>query len=374
MNSLLNVAAGQNIMLSAFDSDAVQSLLTRLAETPCPEWTDQWPGDRLAELGAAGVMKWNLPAEFGGLELDDATMLEGYRLLASACLVTTFILTQRNGACQRIITSGNLSARNRLLPELAEGRLFATVGISHLTTSGQHLKTPAVRAEPQVGGFRLSGIVPWATGATQAQLLITGGELEDGRQLLAAVPTSRAGLSVNAPVELMALNSSQTGSVQLTEVEVHDEEILHGPVTAVMKQASGGGTGSLGTSALAVGATQGMLRHLTDEMQRRPDLCEFLEPLSHSATILAGHIRRAAAGGHPGGNSAAEAIRRQANSLVLRTAQTWLAATKGAGFVAGHRAERAVRESMFFLVWSCPQPVLSANLRELTCVSAPEHF
>jgi hypothetical protein len=53
---------------------------------------------------------------------------------------------------------------------------------------------------------------------------------------------------------------------------------------------------------------------------------------------------------------------------VLRAAQSYLAASKGAGFVSGHPAERAVREAMFFLVWSCPQPVVSAALREFACV------
>ena len=37
-------------------------------------------------------------------------------------------------------------------------------------------------------------------------------------------------------------------------------------------------------------------------------------------------------------------------------------ATKGAGFVRGHVAEHSVREALFFLVWSCPQPVLTAAL------------
>lgn len=356
-------------MSSPFDSASVRSLLTTLAGSTCPEATDQWPSDQLQALTAAGVMKWNLPTEFGGLGLNDQAMLEGYRLLSSSCLVTTFILTQRNAACQRIITSANTVVRERLLPEFAEGRIFATVGISHLTTSGQHLKTPAVRAEPTAAGFRLSGFVPWATGATHADVLVTGGQLDDGRQLLAAVPTDRQGIKVNAPVEMMALNSSQTGSVQLTDVEVSQAEILHGPVEGVMQQGSGGGAGSLGTSVLAVGTTEGMLRHLRKEMDRRPDLGEFVEPLTQEASKLVHEIRLAAAGNHAGGASASEVVRRNANSLVLRTAQIWLAATKGAGYVSGHRAERAVRESMFFLVWSCPQPVLSANLRELACMS-----
>ena len=50
-----------------------------------------------------------------------------------------------------------------------------------------------------------------------------------------------------------------------------------------------------------------------------------------------------------------------------RATQADLAASKGAGFVAGHPAERAVREALFFLVWSCPQPVLAAALRGFAC-------
>jgi hypothetical protein len=63
----------------------------------------------------------------------------------------------------------------------------------------------------------------------------------------------------------------------------------------------------------------------------------------------------------------AASIRGRANSLVLRATQADLAASKGAGFVAGHPAERAVREALFFLVWSCPQPVLAAALRGFAC-------
>ena len=62
-----------------------------------------------------------------------------------------------------------------------------------------------------------------------------------------------------------------------------------------------------------------------------------------------------------------ESIRQRANSLVIRAAQASLGAAKGAGFVHGHPAERAVREAMFFLVWSCPQPVVESTLKALMC-------
>jgi hypothetical protein len=60
-----------------------------------------------------------------------------------------------------------------------------------------------------------------------------------------------------------------------------------------------------------------------------------------------------------------ENLRARANSLVLRAAQAVLAAAKGTGYVVGHPAGRWCREALFFLVWSCPQPVLAANLCEL---------
>ena len=59
-----------------------------------------------------------------------------------------------------------------------------------------------------------------------------------------------------------------------------------------------------------------------------------------------------------------EQLRAQANSLVLRATQSALVAAKGTGYVAGHPAGRWCQEALFFLVWSCPQGVLTSNLCE----------
>ena len=55
-------------------------------------------------------------------------------------------------------------------------------------------------------------------------------------------------------------------------------------------------------------------------------------------------------------------LRQRANTLVTRTSQAALTASKGAGFVKGHPAEHLIRESMFYLVWSCPQSVTESLL------------
>src|SRR3569832_2160396 len=104
-----------------------------------------------------------LPRECGGQEWNDVDLIRGYLRLAQACLTTTFILTQRTGACQRI-AFGETTRKAELLPPLLSGEQFATVGISHLTTSRRHLAKPVLAAAETSAGFQLDGFSPWVTG------------------------------------------------------------------------------------------------------------------------------------------------------------------------------------------------------------------
>ena len=84
------------------------------------------------------------------------------------------------------------------------------------------------------------------------------------------------------------------------------------------------------------------------------------------AAEIAGLSAALMAAAHHGIEPAArDRLRADANGLVVRAAQAALTASKGAGFVVGHPVERLVRESLFFLVWSCPQAVSDAVLCDL---------
>ncbi|MFN0056661.1 MAG: acyl-CoA dehydrogenase family protein [Planctomycetales bacterium] len=325
-----------------------------------------WPQRQFELLREAGVLRWGIPAEFGGITISSREMLVGYAALAHVCLTTAFILTQRNGACQRIAQSPNPAVRQRLLAPLARGEKFATVGISHLTTSRLHLGVPAVQAVPRDAGFELTGEIPWVTGALQAHVIVTGGVLSDGRQLLAAVSTNDPGVAVASPARLLALAGSQTSAVALHRVRLLEADIVQPPAESVMRQGPNVSTGSLSTSALALGHACGALDALDRHVAERAELAEFATPLRREAELLERDLLDLSGPeqcGPPGGS--VESLRTRANSLVLRVTQVLLAASKGAGFVSGTYAERAVREALFFLVWSCPQPVVWANLREL---------
>ena len=288
--------------------------------------------------------------------------MDGYRQLSQCCLTTTFILTQRTGAMKRIAGSKNQAAIERWLPGMLDGSLFGTVGISHLTTSRQHHSVPVLRATPISGNrYRLDGSTPWVTGAIYADVLVVGATLPNQEQLLVAIPRLLPGVDTCPPPSLLALSSSCTGQVNFDNVVVESEFILAGPCMEVMKQGTGAGTGGLQTSILAVGMADAAIEYLLQESNQRTDLQEIAEKLQKDSTELAFDLLQAA-----DGNAACSAndLRQRANSLVLRSTQASPTAAKGAGFVQGHPAGRWATEALFFLVWSCPQPVLIANLCE----------
>ncbi|MFM7740287.1 MAG: acyl-CoA dehydrogenase, partial [Planctomycetota bacterium] len=98
------------------------------------------------------------------------------------------------------------------------------------------------------------------------------------------------------------------------------------------------------------------------EAGNRPELESVANALEVELIAIHQDLLAAARGRSPCSN---EQLRQRANSLVLRATQAALAVAKGAGYSPDHPVGRWCCEALFFLVWSCPQPVIDANLCEL---------
>jgi alkylation response protein AidB-like acyl-CoA dehydrogenase len=354
------------------DHPAVAELCQRLAELAREtDLSSRWPAEQLRLCGEYGVFEWFLEPEWGGQRWDQEAVARGYLELSRACLTTTFIITQRTGACRRIATCDSFELKSALLPDLATGERFATVGISHLTTSRQHVRTPALQARRVEGGYRFDGYSPWVTGAQHAQHVVTGAVLMEGdqptsEQLLVALPTNLTGVTTPPPAQLVAVSASDTGEVRCDDVFVADEWVIAGPVENVMSLGSGAGTGGHQTSTLALGLSRAALNYIAAEAGKRTGLDEPLDAMEADYQDVLKTLF-AVIHGEPGCST--EMLRQRANSLALRTTQAALVTAKGAGYLLGHPVGRWCREALFFLVWSCPQPVVSANLCELAGIA-----
>src|SRR5438552_24588 len=86
------------------------------------------------------------------------------------------LLSQCDSACRRLRDSKNEALCQQLLPSLAAGTTFATVGLSQLTTSRQHLG-PSLRISLDGDRLQLDGTIPWVTGVIEADHIVVGGVL-----------------------------------------------------------------------------------------------------------------------------------------------------------------------------------------------------
>jgi alkylation response protein AidB-like acyl-CoA dehydrogenase len=351
-------------MTTPADQDMVSSsFLAELAALgPEADGQSVWPEASWDVLRRAGVLGWVIAHEFGGQGSSPAQLLHGYEQLAGSCLTTCFILSQREAACRRISESGQAHLCRELLPPLARGETFATVGLSHLTTSRQHTG-PSLRVRETRSCLVLHGEIPWVTGAARAQHFVVGATLDDGRQVLLVLPADLSGVSVRPSLQLMALQGSITAEIKCEDVAVDRRWLLAGPAERVV-QIGRGGTGGLETSCLALGLADAAIGFLEGEAALRTDLLAGALSLRRQQGELRDTMHRLLAGALPAEETMT--LRARANTLVLGATQAALTASKGTGFLLRHPAQRWARQALFFLVWSCPWPAASAVLARLT--------
>jgi alkylation response protein AidB-like acyl-CoA dehydrogenase len=339
------------------------SLLSELAALADQVDTEPvWPAQSWELIRQAGATRWSIAIEYGGDGLAGVELLRRYRTLAGACLTSCFILSQREGACRRLRDSGNDTLGRELLPALARGERFATVGLSQLTTSRQH-GGPTLVSRLEDHQIVLDGVIPWVTGASRADHLVVGAPCADGKQVVAVLPTDTPGVTTGKPLDLMALRGSVTAEVRCEGVRLDRRWLLAGPAEKVL-QPGRGGAGGLETSCLALGLAEAALEYLLQEAASRPALLPPAQRLRRALDRSIGELEGLA---HQGGTAeAATALRGRANTLVLQITQAALTAAKGTGFVHPHPAQRWAKQALFFLVWSCPWPAASATLDHLT--------
>jgi alkylation response protein AidB-like acyl-CoA dehydrogenase len=324
-----------------------------------------WPDRLWRTVVSVGGPKWSIPAEYGGEPCSRSTLLRRYARLAEGSLTAAFLLSQHDAAIRRLASAsgpGQDVART-WLQQIARDGIYATVGISHLTTS-RRLGERALSATPRPdGGYTIDGAMPWVTGAVHARVIVCGAFLADGQQLLIALPADRPRVRVDPAFDLAALQASCTSEIDCDAVHVEPSEILAGPSPGILSVPGQVGTGGLETSALALGQTRAALRGLTSLATSRPDLAEPAAALAETWLGLASALHDAAEGAE-GALSSAQ-IRSRANTLVLRATQAFLTARKGTGFLRSDSAQRWARQALFFLVWSCPSPLANEVVRDL---------
>ena len=194
-----------------------------------------WDEDFSARLGDAGFLGLTIPTEYGGAGLGH---LHRYvvteELLAAGAPVAAHWIADRQVA-PGLLSYGTEEQRRRILPRIAAGRYFSAIGMSE-PQAGSDLAAAAARATRTDGGWVLSGMKVWTSGAHlshQIVVLARTSPLDPQRRHAGfsqfIVPTdpesiSRGGITIS-PIVLMS-GEHHFNEVTFHEVFIDDSNLL----------------------------------------------------------------------------------------------------------------------------------------------------
>ncbi|XXX82358.1 acyl-CoA dehydrogenase family protein [Sorangium sp. So ce134] len=341
--------------------------LAALVLAPAANATDQAetvPRGHLRALADAGLLGIATPARYGGLGAPAPVAREVLEILAGACGVTAFVQMQHaTAACALIARGDNEALKERVLPRLASGERFCTVGFSHVRRPGP----PMVRVEPDGDHVRLHGTVPWLTGHGLADDAVIAGTLPDGRLMYVLTPLAAGdAIEPSPPLRLSAMNASATVSLTLRDLRVDPEQVI---ATATREQqAARDVVGLLTPSALSLGVAGAAAALLADLAERRGDahLAGAARALEHERDDARAEVNAWA--DRPEAEGFAEhAVRARAwcVELGVRAAHAAVAATGGSANRLDHAAQRLFREAMLYSLTSQTRDLQIATVQRL---------
>jgi alkylation response protein AidB-like acyl-CoA dehydrogenase len=325
-----------------------------------------WPAESVADLRACGAMGWAVPAADGGTGMDAVELHRRYEALCGACMTTGLVFTQRDAAVGHLVAAERTETVSRLLAEMTRGETFATIGISQLTTSRQHLP-PAVVARAVEGGFAIDGAVPWVTSLHHNDRVIVGAVLPGRQQILVALDVRAAGVQMGEALRLAALSGSDTGELRLQGVRVESGDVIAGPHENVLAGRAAVRGFSMTTCVLPLGVAGAAIGQTGMLAKGRSTGCvAAVERLAEEHRRLREEVYSVGVADEATVKLHGAGLRARANVLASRATLAALELAKGHGFVSGETAQRRAREAMFFFVWSTPGAVLEETLRALS--------
>jgi alkylation response protein AidB-like acyl-CoA dehydrogenase len=167
-----------------------------------------------------------LPSEWGGLDMDMATLAAVHEEVGRGCSSVRSLLTVHAMVAWAVHRWGSPAQRAKWLARLAAGTALGSLCLTEPTggSDATRLATMAVRDS---SGWRLTGVKEWITGGQRADVFLVFARTERG---IAAflVPRDSPGVKITAIHDVLGTRASMLARVTLRQVAV-DADAMVGP-------------------------------------------------------------------------------------------------------------------------------------------------
>ena len=199
---------------------------------PCAgEWdrAQQIPDSAVIQLGHAGYLGANIPAEYGGQGWDVVTFGLLNEALGRSDSAFAGIVTVQSMISAALLKWGTVEQRSRWLPLLAKGEV---IGAFALTEPGAGSDLQSMTTEFQRGGqddgLILKGEKKWITSGQRADVFLVFGKLEQ-KPLACVVPRESEGFEIEPIKDLMGFRAAGLARLCFHDVPVPAANVVGKP-------------------------------------------------------------------------------------------------------------------------------------------------
>jgi alkylation response protein AidB-like acyl-CoA dehydrogenase len=251
----------------------------------------------------------------------------------------------------------NPAPRAALGAAVAAGRTLGGTGLSNPMKAFFGIEPIRLKGKRVVGGYEVSGSLPWVSNLGANHLFGAIFEREDdpAHRVMAVVDCAQSGVTLSQNVRFLALDGTRTMAVRLRRAFISDAMVLADPIDDYIRRIRAGFV--LLQTGMAFGLIQGCAGLMRGAEERLGHVNRHLDegPEAIEADLAAQRSQASALAETPLDPSqdywrAVIESRLAASQLSLRAAQAAMLHVGAAGYVVGAPAQRRLREAYFVAI------------------------
>ena len=181
-----------------------------------------YPRDFLLALGKNGFYRSTGLTESEILTRD----VQIVEKVSEFCMTTGFNLWCHLAALTYIRKSDNPYLKQEILPLLENGETLGATGLSNPMKYYAGLETLHLKAEETETGYIINGTLPAVSNLDEKHWFGVIASVNDHKRIMALVPCSAAGLTLQEKPEFLALNGTATYACVFNQVEIPKQWII----------------------------------------------------------------------------------------------------------------------------------------------------
>lgn len=301
--------------------------------------------DFLKKIGEAGWLSSDGKSQQELLS-DEMALVEG---VAKVCMTTAFCLWCHLAALTYLRNTSNQVLKNKLLPELENGKVLGATGLSNPMKRLAGLEKLHLQAERTAGGYTVSGVLPSVSNLGEEHWMGIVANVEGKQPIMCLIPCELEGLSLKEKVGYLAVNGSATYACAFNKVFIPDEWVVAEDADSYVETIRPAFL--CYQIPLGLGVTQASIESI-DKVHNKQNGCNrFLQTqsdeLQQKETALRDKVHRLLEQETVNWKDIA-ALRLEAVYLTLDASQASMLHNGSAGYIQDSTPSRRLREAYFF--------------------------